>query len=180
MAAMAESSRRAARRSDRGGLPNTLFVVAAAELPPDELVGLADELTITFPWGSLLAGALAVDAAAAAGIAALVAAGGRVRILASVVAGDGLAIRPLAADDVAAIAARWSCLGLGLTSFRPATTPEVDASASSWARRLAAGRRRPTWRIDLVKDRAAGAPEVPSGIGVPASTPAADEPGRAR
>ena len=54
---MAESSRRASR----GGPPNALFVVAAAERVPEELHGVADELTILFPWGSLLRGVLALD-----------------------------------------------------------------------------------------------------------------------
>ena len=70
---MAEASRRAARPARRGGLPNALFVVAAAEAPPPELHGLADLVTITLPWGSLLRGALALDDAVAAGIARLVA-----------------------------------------------------------------------------------------------------------
>ncbi len=59
-AAMAEASRRAARPAARGGVANALFVVAAAERPPIELLGIADEVTINFPWGSLLRGALAM------------------------------------------------------------------------------------------------------------------------
>ena len=65
-AAMAEASRRAARPAARGGVSNALFVVAAAERPPMELLAIADELTINFPWGSLLRGALGIDDAAAA------------------------------------------------------------------------------------------------------------------
>jgi 16S rRNA (adenine(1408)-N(1))-methyltransferase len=59
--AMAESSLRAARASRKGGLPNALFVVAAAERPPDELRATAAEVTVLFPWGSLLRGALALE-----------------------------------------------------------------------------------------------------------------------
>jgi 16S rRNA (adenine(1408)-N(1))-methyltransferase len=147
--AMAETSRRAARDPRRGGLPNAIFVVAAAEQPPAELVDIADELTINFPWGSLLAGVLATNPVAAAGISSLVAPAGRVRILVSVIDKDGLNIAPLAADDAAALAAGWSCHGLRLGSFRPATPVEVDASGSSWARRLASSRLRPVWRIEL-------------------------------
>ena len=154
---MVETSRRAARAPRRGGLPNTLFVVAAAEHPPIELAGVADELSINFPWGSLLAGALALDPAAAEGIATLVAPMGSVRILASVVDDDRLALAPLSLSDVTGLAKRWSCHGLRLGSYRLATAEELDASGSSWARRLAAARRRPTWRIDLVKED--GTPE---------------------
>ena len=125
--------------------------MAAAERPPDELACIADELTITFPWGSLLAGALAIDPTPAAGIASLVAAGGCVRILASVVDDDSPTIGPLTAGMATDLAARWSSHGLRLGSFREATLAEIDASSSSWARRLRAGRRRPTWRIELVR-----------------------------
>jgi hypothetical protein len=125
--------------------------VAAAERPPDELVGLATELTITFPWGSLLAGSVAVDPIAAAGIAALVTPGGRVRILLSVTDDDRLAIPPLAASDAATLAERWARHSLRLSEFELATPIEVESSGSSWARRLAAGQRRPVWRIELAK-----------------------------
>ena len=53
--------RRDARPPARGGRPNALFVVAAAEAPPRELIGLADEVRILFPWGSLLRGVLGQD-----------------------------------------------------------------------------------------------------------------------
>jgi len=72
-AGFVEASRRAARPARKGGLPNAAFVVAAAEDPPAELVGCSDALTIAFPWGSLLRGALALDDEAAAGIAMLLA-----------------------------------------------------------------------------------------------------------
>jgi 16S rRNA (adenine(1408)-N(1))-methyltransferase len=148
---MAEASGRAARSSRHGGLANALFVVAAAERPPAELAGVGDELTIIFPWGSLLAGALALDPAAAAGIASLVAPNGCVRILVSVVENDRLAMPPLDGDDATALALRWARHGLRMSSFRPATPAEVDASGSSWARRLAAGRHRPAWRMELIR-----------------------------
>ena len=59
--AMAESSDRAARSPRRGGLPNAMFVAAAAETPPAELLGIASRVVIQLPWGSLLRGALALD-----------------------------------------------------------------------------------------------------------------------
>jgi hypothetical protein len=58
-ASMADASRRAARPVKRGGLPNALFVVAAAENLPSELGGWAEAVTVHFPWGSLLRGLLA-------------------------------------------------------------------------------------------------------------------------
>jgi len=148
---MAESSLRAARPTCKGGLPNALFVVAAAERPPHELCALAAEVTILFPWGSLLRGALALDDGleAAAGIAGLVAPGGLVRALVSIDPRDRLAIPPLSTTDCAGLAARWACHGLTLTRFEPAEVREIENSGSSWARRLAAGRERRVWRLEL-------------------------------
>ena len=47
-------SMKATRKASKGGLPNALFLQAAVEDLPEELVGAADEIHIHFPWGSLL------------------------------------------------------------------------------------------------------------------------------
>jgi 16S rRNA (adenine(1408)-N(1))-methyltransferase len=135
--AMAESSRRAARPAARGGLPNALFVVAAAEAPPPELAGIADTVVIQLPWGSLLRGALALDAAAAAGIAGLVAPAGRVEILLAPAVRDRLEpeldVRRRLTNG---LADDWRRAGLELCDARPATDAEIAAARSTWARRL--------------------------------------------
>lgn len=152
-AAMAETSRRAAKAPDRGGTPNALFVVAAAERLPSELHGIADELTILFPWGSLLRGALAIDGAAAAdGIACLLSPAGHLTIIVSLTDRDnaGADLPRLEHPDAAAtLAGRWAHHGLDVQEFRPATAAEIRATGSSWARRLAAGRDRPAWWLEL-------------------------------
>jgi len=155
---MAESSRRAAKAPDRGGLPNAVFVVAAAERPPAELIAIADTLTITFPWGSLLRGALALDDEAAGGIAALLAPRGRLVVIASVTDRDagGDLTRLDAPEAVIELATRWEPLGLCVDEFRQATPAEVRATGSTWARRLGIGRcDRHAWRAVL---RRAGDP----------------------
>lgn len=132
--AMAASSRRAARR---GALPNALFAVASAERPP--LGAVADEITVNFPWASLLRGVLGRDDAVLAGIARLAAPGASIRALVSVVPRDGVPEVP-PADELGAAYARH---GLRLVEARPATAGEVAASGSSWAKRLRAGAARP-------------------------------------
>jgi hypothetical protein len=148
---LAETSLRASRPERKGGLPNALFAVAAVERPPAELHAIAAEVTILFPWGSLLRGALALDDAcdAASGIARLVAPGGIVRALISIDRRDRLAIPALEESARADLAARWAGYGLTLTAFAPARPEEIAASGSSWARRLAAGRDRCVWRLEL-------------------------------
>jgi 16S rRNA (adenine(1408)-N(1))-methyltransferase len=47
-------SMKATRKPTKGGLANVLFLQAAIENLPEELNGVADEIHIHFPWGSLL------------------------------------------------------------------------------------------------------------------------------
>ena len=145
---MAESSRRASR----DGPTNALFVVAAAEHVPTELRGVAAELTILFPWGSLLRGVLALDdaAAASAGIASLLALGGVATAIVSIEDRDGIDL-PRLDGEVAceALRERWSRHGLELCALRPASADEIQAMGSTWARRLRAGRERAAWRLEL-------------------------------
>jgi 16S rRNA (adenine(1408)-N(1))-methyltransferase len=126
--------------------------VAAAERLPPELAGVADELKILFPWGSLLRGTLALEdaAAASAGIASLLAPGALATALVSIEDRDRLDL-PRLDDEGAreALRERWSRHGLELCDLRPATTGEVAATRSTWARRLGAGRQRAAWRFDL-------------------------------
>ena len=150
--AMAEASRRAALSSRRGGLPNALFVVASAEALPAELCGIADLVTVNLPWGSLLRGALAIDRAAAAGIAGLVRAGGRVELLVAPSERDRLAADvDVEARLAGSLAADWRELGLTLLEARPASAGDLAASSTTWARRLGLGRRadRAAWRLVL-------------------------------
>lgn len=51
---LAKISEKIHRKPAKGGLPNVLFIQAAVEALPPELDGVADELHIHFPWGSLL------------------------------------------------------------------------------------------------------------------------------
>ncbi len=52
--ALREAAKLAERKPARGGAPNTLFVIGQAEALPDELAGVADWVTIYFPWAALL------------------------------------------------------------------------------------------------------------------------------
>jgi 16S rRNA (adenine(1408)-N(1))-methyltransferase len=167
--AMAEASRRAARPARRGGLPNALFVVAAAEAPPAGLHGLADLVTVTLPWGSLLRGTLALDDEVAAGIARLVRPGGRVEILLAPAARDRLSAEiDVGARLATGLGEAWRRHGLELCSARPATDDEIAAARSSWARRLdlrADDPDRAAYRLEL-RPSAAARPEGPIGAAI--------------
>jgi 16S rRNA (adenine(1408)-N(1))-methyltransferase len=151
-ASMAETSRRAARSAARDGRPNLLFVAAAAESPPVELIGLADEVRILFPWGSLLRGVLGHDDRIARGIAALARPGATVTATISVTPGDGIGhIRALDAATIADLQRELGFSGLQLTGSRRLDREEVRATRSTWGRRLlGAGADRPVWQLAFV------------------------------
>lgn len=56
------------RKPTKGGAPNVLFVQAAIEDLPVELEGIADEVHIHFPWGSLLKAVASGDTAILQGV----------------------------------------------------------------------------------------------------------------
>ncbi|HXX60844.1 MAG TPA: class I SAM-dependent methyltransferase [Candidatus Sulfotelmatobacter sp.] len=150
-AAMAEASSRAARPAHKGGLANALFVVAAVESLPGELAGLANEVTVVMPWGSLLAGILGGDRDILASIASLLRPSGRLVILLSIVERDGHPV-----IDPAGLDRTFATAGLRATSHGQATAAELRAVGSTWAKRLGAGSTdRPALR--LVYERAGAA-----------------------
>ena len=57
-------SERIHRKPSKGGLPNVIFVESAVEALPSELAGIASEVHINFPWGSLLSAVSGGNAAA--------------------------------------------------------------------------------------------------------------------
>jgi 16S rRNA (adenine(1408)-N(1))-methyltransferase len=169
-AAMAEASRRAGRRPERGGLPNALFVVAAAKALPPELDGLADLVTVHFPWGSLLRGLLGADPAVMDGLVRVMRPGATLSMLVSSTDRDrGAGVAPVDERALAALALDYGRHGLAVTRMRPATPADVAASRSTWGRRLGAGDRRPAWLLEA---------RLPGGLR--AATRAADDRGHVR
>ena len=153
---MAEASRRAARPARKGGLANARFLVAAAETPPPELAGVADLVTVRFPWGSLLRGVVGGDPAVSAGLASLVAGDGVLELLVAPVERDGLDGVPTNREGlIAGAATAFGPFGFELVAACQPSVAEVAATGSTWARRLgtasaravgarAVGDRRPT------------------------------------
>jgi 16S rRNA (adenine(1408)-N(1))-methyltransferase len=74
---MREASARTLRKPARGGLPNAVFVIASVESLPAELTGLADLITVNFPWGSLLKAFASPDPEILAAVARLAKPGAR-------------------------------------------------------------------------------------------------------
>ena len=152
-AGMAESSRRAHRR----GPHNARFFAEAADVLPGPLAGTGSLVTVSFPWGSVLQGVLGRRPAVLCGIAGLVAPGGALEILVSVTERDRIpGVATLDGDEQDRLTGAWVAAGLELLSLRPASSTEIAASRSSWARRLGD---RPVWRLALRRPLTALAPD---------------------
>lgn len=177
---MAERSRRAAAAAAKGGHPNAVFIASGVELLPAELDGIADRVTVRFPWGSLLRGAIGVDRAVSGSIARLVGPAGTLELALSIVEHDRLGVRDPGTDeppggvalsttgaatdaafarlgrpfddgDIERIRSVFGDLGLRLVGVEPMSREAVAACGSSWARRLRVGRDRPAWRVRLTR-----------------------------
>lgn len=130
-----ENLRDAARRAPR----NSLFVVACASSLPAELRGLASRVTINFPWGSLRDGLLDGESALLEGLRAAMRPGARleVRLNASALAEAGWELLPggeRVRDHLA-----WA--GFAPRPARLLDAPALRALPTTWAKRLAFGRR---------------------------------------
>ncbi len=161
-ASMREVSGRAARRPERGGAPNALFLVSAVEALPPDLSAIADRITVHFPWGSLLRGLLSADRVVVDPIVRLARPGATLSVLVSVTEterGDGLV--PLDARTVARAAGALAGCGLITLECRPATAEDLRSAHSSWARRLHAGERRPAWLMRFVRRQAVCSGDAP-------------------
>ena len=144
--ANAAGMRAAARRSS--DLPNAAFVVAAAESLPDDLAAAADRVTVQFPWGSLLRGILCGEGPVLANLARIAAPGATLSVLWSVTDRDRAALGPVPTRPAEE---SFVAAGFEVRDLRPATVGEIDATGSSWAKRLRAGVDRPAVLLSAVR-----------------------------
>ncbi len=155
--AMADSSRRAARPARRGGRDNILFLVAVAESLPGELCGIADEVTVILPWGSLLSAVLDPGSARQGGIAHLLKNDGELTLLLSIQARDGIAGNvELDQDGTCELARRYNVAGLEALDVRLAGRSDVETLSSGWGRRLGIPERRSAWLFRMRKRWSSG------------------------
>jgi 16S rRNA (adenine(1408)-N(1))-methyltransferase len=124
--------------ASRSALSNLLFLIADARALPSALDGLASQITINFPWGSLLADLLESPPAALGSLLVATRPGAVIQICLN---GGALEEAGLSLEAGAG-RLQQIMTGMGCRS-RPALLMNSDhlrAFPSTWARRLAAGR----------------------------------------
>ena len=147
-----EASDRAHRQPARGGVGNLAFVAAAANDLPGDLAGIADEVTVVLPWGSLLQVVLLADPVFLGKVSAVLKPAGRLELLVSVAESDvGAGKIDFDEAKARALAAEYSKLGLKPDEIRLADESDVERLGSSWGRRLAIPRRRQAWILSFAK-----------------------------
>jgi 16S rRNA (adenine(1408)-N(1))-methyltransferase len=147
---LADVSRRAGRRVERGGVPNLLFALATVQRPPEELAGRAGEILVTLPWGDLLEGLALAHADVLGGLATLARPGARLRLAlngAPWAANAPKRMRrlPRVTPEYvrSVLAERYAAHGILVDDARLLRDDEIDALHSTWAKRLRHGNGRP-------------------------------------
>lgn len=154
---------RAARKPARGGRRNVLFVIAAADALPPELVGRADAVTVNYPWGTLLQALVAPHEAVLRGLNRLARPGAELTVLInqSVLDDRAYAARlglPELTDERVATVLRpaWASAGLQISEW--ALTREAP-HRTSWGRHLSLASGRVT---RVLRGVCGGAPVQPA------------------
>jgi 16S rRNA (adenine(1408)-N(1))-methyltransferase len=145
--AASDGLRETARALTRRPLPNIVLLVGPVE--DAGLKSLADEVTVHFPWGTLLSAVLGDAPLVLAAVASLAKVGACVRILVSATERDGRS--PLTPRDLSGLSVRYGDAGLALRSIRRATRGDISEARSSWGKRLDAGGTRPAFVIEAVR-----------------------------
>jgi 16S rRNA (adenine(1408)-N(1))-methyltransferase len=127
-------------RAKRAGLENAAFLVEGVERLSEELACLADEVTVHFPWGSLLRGLLDGSRSVVGPIATLMKVGAELRVVMSALDRDGY--DELTPSRIASRCGAYAEHGLRLIEADWASSAIVAESRSAWAKRLGVGRGR--------------------------------------
>ncbi|MEX2227031.1 MAG: class I SAM-dependent methyltransferase [Dehalococcoidia bacterium] len=140
---MREISAKAAKKRERGGAANVLFVVGSIEQPPEELRGVADEIFVTLPWGSLMRGIILGEAQVLDALASFGTPGARMRIVLNtrifddpvpLEARDLPEVTPDYARETLAPAFERAGMRIGRAEWMDAD--EVATLGTTWAKRL--------------------------------------------
>jgi ubiquinone/menaquinone biosynthesis C-methylase UbiE len=125
-------SMKATRKPAKGGLRNAMFVQAAAEDLPEELNGVASEIFVNFPWGSLLRAVAIGDPDVLGSLRSILHPGGSLTIT--------IGIDPIRES------------GLEMREAREISMPEWSHIETSWARKLGGNDGRKVFRLRFVRN----------------------------
>jgi 16S rRNA (adenine(1408)-N(1))-methyltransferase len=136
-------SMKATRKPAKGGLPNAMLVQAAVEVLPAEFDGIADEIHIHFPWGSLLRSVATADPPIVSALRRMAAADGLLEIVIGIdPERDRAEIRRLEIPELTdhylsdTLIPRYEAVGFRSLRHGTLSTAEWSALETSWAKKL--------------------------------------------
>jgi 16S rRNA (adenine(1408)-N(1))-methyltransferase len=141
------------RQPRKGGLPNALFVRAVVESLPTEFDGIANQVYILFPWGSLLRAIAVGDQEALGSLRRACSAGALLEVVMALDPDRDqaeirrLGLPPLSAGYITELAYVYRKAGFEFMRCGPLNHREWATQGTTWAKRLSSGAGRPGLRI---------------------------------
>ena len=143
-------SERIYRKPAKGGAPNALFIQAAVEDLPAELDGVADELHVHFPWGSLLRAVATGDVVVLQNLRRICAPGALFEVVIGLDPArdkselERLGLVPLSLEFIdQQLTSRYLAAGFEITERGIIAASEWPEFNTSWAKRLHQNDQRP-------------------------------------
>ena len=150
VAPLAKISEKIHRKPAKGGAPNVLFIQAAVEDLPAELDGVADELHIHFPWGSLLRAVATADVEVLRNLRRICSLGALLEVVIGLderrdrVELERLAITELSLQQIdEVLGLKYAAAGFQITERGIIPASEWPEFNTSWAKRLQQSDNRP-------------------------------------
>jgi 16S rRNA (adenine(1408)-N(1))-methyltransferase len=147
--ALEKVSERIHRKTEKGGLPNALFVHSSVEDLPAELDDVADEIHVHFPWGSLLRAVAVGDEAVLGGLRRIASPDAWLEVLIGIDevrdAGEArrLQLPPLTDEYLReALVPRYAMAGFHVQESGITAASEWPHLETTWAKRLRGNDRR--------------------------------------
>jgi 16S rRNA (adenine(1408)-N(1))-methyltransferase len=141
--ALEKPSEKIHRKPAKGGLKNALFVQASVEDLPEELNGIADEVHIHFPWGSLLQAVINGETTVLSGIRRICSPGALMEIVTSIDEGrDGSEISRLQLELLSenyvrdTLKKRYDTAGFSIKEYGTIGGADWPDICTSWSQRL--------------------------------------------
>jgi 16S rRNA (adenine(1408)-N(1))-methyltransferase len=143
-------------RAFRARQQNLLFVRAAIENLPPELTGLADQVSVVLPWGSLLAAVARPSVSLIGSIRGLCQPDAQLTVIFGIDPNhdrseiERLGLARIGCDDFGGqLASGYGDAGFCIDSLRTLHAEELARWPSTWAKRLARGPSRSIWKLAL-------------------------------
>ena len=136
-------SMKATRKPAKGGLPNAMFVKAAVEDLPEEIAGVASEIHVNFPWGSLLRAVATGDAGVLRSLRGIARSGSDLKILLGIdLERDRAEFARLGIPEISGtylnstLVTKYAAAGFSPIEFRQLVATEWARIETSWAKKL--------------------------------------------